>query len=556
MKSSDKRYPCPFCEKQLAKLPRHLRSAHKNEDNLDLKKYLATGDGAALTKLRNKGRHEWNQKVRETGRGMVEPVYRSKSFHTHNDLGTCLHCLGWFGSNELWRHITRCRANQLNIVERNPKRIGRMLRDSHVRSSNKFRDVMSTFKDDHVTLVVKNDPLIKEWGERLCLTHGHSKTRYRNIRSRLRRVAHVLLKLRELDPNIVKFTDSIKADNYNLFMLAAQRMAGFKSDINTYLTPHKALKIGTDLIHLLDVHYTLVIEQEEQVRQCQLLKRVMEIRWHTEINASAHRTIAERKMNKVELLPLSADVCKLSTHLKARIISLCDILNKQPSISDYVALQRNLLVSITMFNRKRSGEVAEMTTNDYQHPANTQSESLTTTQQQLAKSFHRFVIKGKTIPVPILLSDEMKRALDLLIKLRGQFNIYHNYIFGAMKGSGPLRGCEVIKSITEEAGLAHPERIRTTKLRKHIATMSQVVNLKDHELDGLAKFLGHDVRTHRKIYRLDDAAFQTALLSKLLLAVESGNMHHGKTLEEIRTECKILNKIIIAFIIMVQVSSY
>lgn len=71
--------------------------------------------------------------------------------------------------------------------------------------------------------------------------------------------------------------------------------------------------------------------------------------------------------------------------------------------------------------------------------------------------------------------------------------------------------------------------------------MAQVANLKDHELGGLARFLGHNVRTHRKYYRLQDAAFQTALLSKLLLSVESGKLVHGQSPEDI--ECKQLIKL-------------
>lgn len=225
LKSGDKRYPCPFCDKHLAKLPRHLKSAHKNENDRDLQQYLATGDNAALTKVRNRGRHYWNQQVCKTGKGTIEPVYRSKTFSSHNDLVTCMHCLGWFGKNELWRHVSRCSANKnKNSLERNTKRIGRLIRDSHVKASTKFSEVLSTFKDDDVALVVKNDPLIKEWGERLCLTHGHNKTRYRNIRSRLRRVANVLITLRKLQPAIVRFADSVLASNYNLLQQAAHTL--------------------------------------------------------------------------------------------------------------------------------------------------------------------------------------------------------------------------------------------------------------------------------------------------------------------------------------------
>ncbi len=43
-----------------------------------------------------------------------------------------------------------------------------------------------------------------------------------------------------------------------------------------------------------------------------------------------------------------------------------------------------------------------------------------------------------------------------------------------------------------------PDLLRGTKLRKHVAIMSQVMNLKGNELDVLANFLDHDVRVHQE----------------------------------------------------------
>lgn len=45
---------------------------------------------------------------------------------------------------------------------------------------------------------------------------------------------------------------------------------------------------------------------------------------------------------------------------------------------------------------------------------------------------------------------------------------------------------------------------------KHKATLSQILNLKDSELDTLANYLGHDIRTHRQYYRLPEESLQVA----------------------------------------------
>lgn len=61
----------------------------------------------------------------------------------------------------------------------------------------------------------------------------------------------------------------------------------------------------------------------------------------------------------------------------------------------------------------------------------------------------------------------------------------------------PYRACDSVKKLTNQAKLLHPENVRCTKLRKHIVTMSQLLNLQSHELEQLANLMGHDVRIHR-----------------------------------------------------------
>jgi len=71
-----------------------------------------------------------------------------------------------------------------------------------------------------------------------------------------------------------------------------------------------------------------------------------------------------------------------------------------------------------------------------------------------------------------------------------------------------------------------------------MSTMSQVLNLKDNELDQLANFLGHDIRVNRGYYRLPDATIEIAKISKLLLAMEKGALvnFRRKSLDEIEIE--------------------
>ena len=79
-----------------------------------------------------------------------------------------------------------------------------------------------------------------------------------------------------------------------------------------------------------------------------------------------------------------------------------------------------------------------------------------------------------------------------------------------------------------------------TKLRKYIATISQVRALNEIEVEWLARHLGHDIRVHRDFYCLQQSTIELANVSKILLGVDSGKAHKwaGKSLPEINIDGK------------------
>jgi vancomycin permeability regulator SanA len=55
--------------------------------------------------------------------------------------------------------------------------------------------------------------------------------------------------------------------------------------------------------------------------------------------------------------------------------------------------------------------------------------------------------------------------------------------------------------VNECKDIRNPKALTSTKLRKHIATLSAVLNLKTTELDQLADFLGCNIAIHRQHYQ-------------------------------------------------------
>ena len=159
-------------------------------------------------------------------------------------------------------------------------------------------------------------------------------------------------------------------------------------------------------------------------------------------------------------------------------------------------------------------------------------------EKDLSHEFTWLVVRGKRgCKVPVLLTKEMTSSLDFLIENRGEENDIlesNEYVFARQNTNSHIRGSDCLRKYAALSGAKRPEMLTSTQLRKHVATLSQIMNLKDNELDQLAKYMGHDIRVHREYYRLTENTLQLAKMSKLLMAIELGtDVYRGKSLDEL-----------------------
>ncbi|CAH0547138.1 unnamed protein product [Brassicogethes aeneus] len=79
------------------------------------------------------------------------------------------------------------------------------------------------------------------------------------------------------------------------------------------------------------------------------------------------------------------------------------------------------------------------------------------------------------------------------------------------------KGDVTIRELSKKVQLENPEAISSNKLRKQIATVTQILSLKPNEAKQFAKI-------HEEFYELPVDVYQTAKVSKLLLMMEKGTM--------------------------------
>jgi hypothetical protein len=83
----------------------------------------------------------------------------------------------------------------------------------------------------------------------------------------------------------------------------------------------------------------------------------------------------------------------------------------------------------------------------------------------------------KNVKAYILLPPDCQSAIQLLINLRSLVGIAESnkYVFARMYADTPLSGTSDLRDVVKKCPLIkYPNRISSTKLRKYIATVSQV----------------------------------------------------------------------------------
>lgn len=489
-----------------------------------------------LAKLRHAGDHTHNVKVLKEGKGDVVVKRRKRVETSLGSFVPCPQCFGWFSKADLWRHKCVSQNQEVKPPKRQMVSKGRLLLPQDTDNAM-FNEIMSSMRSDVISIAVKNDSTIKLLGMRETHKNGHDPDRHGMIRNRMREMGRLLLELRkQTGRDNDKLSNFIRPERFREVVKATKAVASYQTKESSYGTPSLALKIGHSIVRICGLLKAKAIEDNDSdlKENVQNYEQLHELSWEQEISTHASRTLHEQKKNTAKTIPLSEDIATLSQYISNEMnTARKEMTIGQNKENNWDRLSELTLASIILFNRRRSGEASKMKVTDFTpgqsndvHNSNVLNQ-LSDFEKALCKKMSRIEIIGKRGRiVPVILTTAMKTALEKLIEERDAVGVSKEnvYVFARRNCSslGHIRGCDTIRKLVSEVDLKHPENMTSTSFRKHVATMTQLVNLQDNELDIVAQFLGHDVRTHREHYRLPTSTVQVAKVTKLLLAMEKG----------------------------------
>lgn len=527
--SESKKDLCPLCFEEVGHFSRHLQRKHSDEEAI--KKIITLPIKSqkrrdAILALRKKGNFVLKQQ-----KDKLVPVRRpnNKKCENQNEIYfPCVNCLGYYKKTYLWRHRKKCSAkttkesgssktNHLSEAQTFLASIGML--GNYLNKSRLKKEVLGIMRPDEISFVAKNDALICMYGESYLNKH---KRRQMNVvvSSKMRELARLKLALQK-STTITNLIEILKPEMYNQIIAACKIICGYDPTTQTMKASSLALHLGTTLKFLCDVAKKAVVTNDPlfaHLNKSEIKKNIFDLRdmiqshWCNDISSIANKILNENKWDKPKLLPLTEDIKQFNNHIVTLALDAFKKLKDLQDIQEnYKLLSECTLCLVLVFNRKRIGEIQFLDIQTYEKNFSTVNQeeclsALSDFERSMSFSFKRVVVFGKgSKPVPILFTKQMQSFIELLLKTRRTTDIVpksNKYIF-ANPGSLDrwLNGAFVLRKYAYNCGAKNPELLTSTRFRKQIATILQLMSFEDSEMEQIARFLGHTEKTHREFYR-------------------------------------------------------
>lgn len=233
-----------------------------------------------------------------------------------------------------------------------------------------IQEILTGMKSDGVLKAIQSDNSLMSFGSAMLKRVGRG--RLPNVRQKLRQLGRLLVSLRCLSTEAAVFTDFIKPKEFDRVVDAVKKISSNPSELTEkgcqkYSLPSLALKLGHSLKRLAEVIRGRAIRDGDDERRKDVENFILlhDTEWADKISSHARQTIAERKYNEPDILPLTCDIVKLKDFLLHEIVRLSELLLKDINAVNWRNLAMVVLCRITIFNKRRGGETSQMKLSAY-----------------------------------------------------------------------------------------------------------------------------------------------------------------------------------------------
>uniref|UniRef100_A0A8W8MSU3 Uncharacterized protein n=1 Tax=Magallana gigas TaxID=29159 RepID=A0A8W8MSU3_MAGGI len=546
----------PDVDKSVPKKGNHQKKEFCNtEEKTDLMKEI----NRKVTLIRNKGDNIHNMSVLQKGEGEILLSRRTQNKFSLKQYGPCPECFEWIQlEKSVATHRTSCPAFKTGSYFQSKGSViiqAKVMAGKIIPESSKIlqKEVLPAMRRDSITDSVLEDHIILMLGDIWLSKNIDNKRKRKHYASyHMRLAGRLLLLVRETTNLSLSMSDFLVPKYFNVFVSCALKACDGvdkeESDEYDLDHPSTALKIGFDLCRLASVKLGNSIKSgEEQGRlDASNFLNLMKLEWTVKVTKIAKSTLNERHFNAQKSLPDPEDIAKLAKHITNELTNF-DVENMTPdNYRKGVILSESRLL---LYNRRRPGELEALSLKCYENRSKEMSAvdkslrlDLTDLEKQMLDTQHVIEVRGKTGKrVPVICPKEVLPILQYLAnptaRRKGGVKPGNPYLF-ANTANGVVKAGEALDDIKEKANLRSPHLIYCTNLRKHCATIAQVIGLQDHEMKWLCQHLGHTQKVHAIHYRATSGMIERIEISKLMLMQETNSVSKfaGKNLRDIQFE--------------------
>ncbi|XP_046567970.1 uncharacterized protein LOC124276367 [Haliotis rubra] len=354
-KREAKMHCCLFCSKYYSKMPRHMEQIHANEPRVARVLCLAKKSRErkeALSVLLREGDFAHNYDVFHKEQGVVLPKYRSREGENKsiNHYLPCEFCRAFVIKTSLRKHQKTCSQSKKEHI------FGSTLENSRqllpMKKQSDFQtNILDRMREDSVTHIVKQDPLILLYGQRQYEKVGGQQHNWQYISQKMKELGRFLISVCEANNDVKSLTQCFSPHMFDAVIAAVKNVAGYESKGHTFATPSLALKLGYSLQKCCSILRNSAIrnEDEDLKKKATDFLEIYKDEWTERVSVHAHGTLSTAKYNRPQMLPLVEDVVCLHKYLdKAPEIS-----KDWDTESRYLEFGKICLCQIILFNREK-----------------------------------------------------------------------------------------------------------------------------------------------------------------------------------------------------------
>ena len=538
--------PCPFCEKMLPRLSRHIQTVHKDKQEVKQACSLPIKDrNNMLKQLKRDGILKFNKKQLMSG---TPALMRERHRKFDSEIAMCNYCSGFFSRKHFWRHKVRCRGESTTLPTGIP--VSLMTNISNVKHtvSEEFRDkILCKLSNDEVGQLCQSDETILNVGSRLYDKMKRKKDKAsgvaKDVRMQMRRIGSLFLTfkavLQERDQQSSSDASAmlIRSNFYALEEAISRRTVEGENETD-------GLKAGLKM-----AYYYLLKKMAKIVKASYLVQnedsKAQEVDKFTEVLSLNHNILfgdalykinntRQTKLRRPDKLPTEEDCHRLRQYTLNRVSHLISDEYTLWTATEYCELRDLVLSRVTLFNARRGGEPARLTLQEWNNARDDgwlDSSNINHCSDIERQLFSNFKLtyqtgKGNNHLVPILFPADiitaMEKLTDVAMRHSVGINTTNCYAFPSSKNSlDHVSGWHSIHRVSTDAKVESPELLNPTKMRHLVSTLYAAMDVPERDRQLFYQHMGHSDKVNAAIYQAPLAHQEVTNVGRHLLQIDN-----------------------------------